>query len=162
MCNHGRDVPPEERAQDATAARDWLAGQDFVRAGQIGALGFSHGGWTVLKAVLADHAGPHPFAAAVAFYPGCQRPAAPLVTDTLILIGDADEWTPARFCIAWRQQVTMSGHTADITVYPGALHGFDTDRPPRRYAGHEVGGDPAAAAAIAATHQFFEARLGGR
>ena len=71
VCNKGRKVPPEARAEDAFAARDWLAGQDFVRAGRIGVIGFSHGGWTVLKAVLAAAARDGaPIQAAEAYYPG--------------------------------------------------------------------------------------------
>jgi dienelactone hydrolase len=102
----------------------------------------------VLHAVLADHAAGKPvpaFAAAVAFYPGCQRPTAPLVTDTLILMGDADDWTPARFCRWWSERVERGGHALELTIYPGALHGFDSNLPPHQYAGHHVGRDPKAA-----------------
>jgi len=160
ICNHGRRIPPEARAEDAEQARAWLAAQDYVWPDRIGVIGFSHGGWSVLKAVLATP-GATPFAAAVAFYPGCETPAAPLVTDTLILIGQADDWTPAARCLAWRDAVVRTGHTIDVVVYPGALHGFDADWPERRYAGHTVGRDPAAAAAaITATRDFLAARLG--
>ena len=160
VCNRGRLVPPEDQAADALAAGAWLAAQRFVRPGRVGVIGFSHGGWAVLKAVLGRHAEGPPFAAAVAFYPACARPAAPLATDTLILIGDADDWTPARFCLAWRSQADAAGHAVDLTIYPGALHGFDSPLPPHRFAGHRVGGSPAAAAAaIAATRGFLAARL---
>jgi dienelactone hydrolase len=126
-------------------------------------MGFSHGGWAVLKAVLAGSlrpAGAPPFAAAVAFYPACQPPATPLETDTLILIGEADEWTPFQRCINWRDQVQANGHTLRLKTYPGALHAFDTALPPHQFAGHLVGRDPAAAEdAIAETRTFFAARL---
>lgn len=81
VCNHGMEVPPDLQAADAFAAADYLRTLPNVRADRIGVIGFSHGRWAVLKAVLAD-AGRRPFAAAVAFYPGCDTPGAPLATRT--------------------------------------------------------------------------------
>ena len=134
-----------------------------MRADRIGVIGFSHGGWAVLKAVLADTARQDralPFAAAIAFYPGCDAPASPLVTDTLILIGDADDWTPAARCERWRKAAETGGHALLMKVYPGALHGFDAKGPPRLYAGHHVGRSPEAAEdAVAVTREFLAARL---
>ena len=163
VCNEGRTVPPEARAEDAFAARDWLAGQDFVRAGRIGVIGFSHGGWTVMRAVLADpvRAG-GPFAAAVAYYPGCQRAGAAVATDTLIMIGADDDWTPAGLCRTWVERADRAGHAVELVVYPHAHHGFDARMPPHRFAGHTVGRDDSAAAASFVTAQgFLAARLGG-
>jgi dienelactone hydrolase len=85
-----------------------------VRPDRIGVIGFSHGGWAVMKVVLAgtvqqNHA--TPFVAAVGFYPGCETPVSPLATDTLILIGDADDWTPVQRCQRWvaeAQRAAMS------------------------------------------------------
>lgn len=163
VCNHGRDVPPELRAQDALAAAAYLRARPDVVGSRIGVIGFSHGGWTVLKSVLASDAGvevTHPFAAAVAFYPGCEMPRSVLLTDTLILIGDADDWTPAARCERWRDIVMKHGHTVEMIVYRGAVHGFDMSRPPHAFAGHIVGQDPAAAEdAIARTQTFFRQRL---
>ncbi len=87
-------------------------------------------------------------------------PRSVLRTDILILIGDADDWTPAARCERWRDIVMKHGHTVEIIVYHGAVHGFDTSRPPRAFAGHIVGQDPAAAEdAIARTQAFFRQRL---
>jgi dienelactone hydrolase len=64
------------QAPDAFAAAEYLRGLSNVRADRIGVIGFSHGGWAVLKAVLEDavRTGPaRPFAAAVAFYPAAIR-----------------------------------------------------------------------------------------
>jgi dienelactone hydrolase len=167
VCNQGRLIPPELQAADGLAAVEYLRGRTDVRPDRVGVIGFSHGGWAVLKAVLAapltDSKFPRPapgFAAAVAFYPGCDRPGAPLVTDTLILIGDADDWAPAAHCQRWRDAVRTDGHIVALTIYPGALHGFDSGRMPHNYAGHHVGGDPAAASdAIAQTRRFLAERL---
>jgi hypothetical protein len=86
-------------------------------------IGFSHGGWAVLKAVLAGlvrRPDEPAFAAAVAYYPGCDPPAAALETDTFILIGDADDWTPAARCARWRDAVQTNGHVLQMKTYPGA------------------------------------------
>ena len=134
-----------------------------VRADRIGVIGFSHGGWTVMESVLAGTVaqdGGRPFAAAVAYYPACPPPRSPLVTDTLILIGDADDWTPSARCERWRDMVQSNGHTLLMTVYPGVLHSFDAARPTRVYVGHRLGYDPAAATdAFARTRQFLAERL---
>jgi dienelactone hydrolase len=163
VCNHGMLVPPLVQAQDAFAAADYLRARPDVRADRIGVIGFSHGGWAVLKAVLADTVrGDHatPFVAAVAFYPGCDPPGSPLATDTLILIGDADDWTPVERCVRWRDRVQRAGHDLEMKIYPGALHAFDAQTWPHMYAGHYVGRDPAAAVdALALSRDFLSQRL---
>ncbi|HEY3846418.1 MAG TPA: dienelactone hydrolase family protein [Acetobacteraceae bacterium] len=160
VCNQGRLIPPELQAADGFAAAAYLRGRTDVRPDRIGVIGFSHGGWAVLKAVLAAPPQGPPFTAAVAFYPGCERAATPLVTDTLILIGDADDWTPAERCQRWRDAVQTDGHVVAIKIYPGALHAFDSGARPHFYAGHHVGTDPVAAAdAIGQTRSFLAERL---
>lgn len=163
VCNRGMLVPPQLQAQDAFSASDYLRSRSDVRADRIGVIGFSHGGWAVLKAVLAGvarPAGTRPFAAAVAFYPGCDPPASALETDTLILIGEADDWTPIQRCTRWRDLVMPNGHTVRLKSYPGALHGFDAPAMPHFFAGHYVGRDPAAAAdALVETRAFLDAHL---
>lgn len=163
VCNHGMVVPPLAQAQDAFAAAGYLRGLPNVRADRIGVIGFSHGGWAVLKAVLADTVHQdqaQAFVAAVAFYPGCQPPDSPLVTDTLILIGDADDWAPLSRCMSWYNQAQRAGHVLEMKVYPGARHGFDSPRMPHTYAGHYVGRDPPAALdALSVTREFLVQRL---
>jgi dienelactone hydrolase len=165
VCNRGRLVPPEAQARDAFDAAFYLRARPDIRAQRIGVIGFSHGGWAVLKAVLVGtvrRADETPFAAAVAFYPGCDPPGgAALETDTLILIGDNDEWTPVARCERWRDQVAPNGHTLQMKVYPGARHAFDALAMPHYFAGHYIGRDPAAAAdAPVETRAFLAARLG--
>jgi dienelactone hydrolase len=58
---------------DAFNAAEYLRARAQVGGKPIGVIGFSHGGWAVLKAVLADtvrQAGAKPFAAAVALLSG--------------------------------------------------------------------------------------------
>ena len=163
VCNHGMIVPPLEQARDAFVAAAYLRGVPNVRADRIGVIGFSHGGWAVLKAVLQDtvrQEDAKPFVAAVAFYPGCERPGSALATDTLILIGDADDWTPVEHCRRWVSTVQTAGHGLQMKVYPGALHGFDAPHMPTFYDGHHVGRDPDAAAdALAVVRDFLTRHL---
>ncbi len=163
VCNHGMLVPPQLQALDAFNAANYLRTQPNVSGERIGVIGFSHGGWAVLKAVLSDtvsQASAKPFAAAVAFYPGCDPPRSALQTDTLILIGEADDWTPADRCARWRDTVEMNGHSVRMKTYPGALHAFDAPAMPHPYAGHYIGREPEAAAdALAETRKFLDERL---
>jgi dienelactone hydrolase len=127
-----------ERVTDADAARRWLAGQSFVHAEHIALLGWAHGGSTALWAVrpkLAPHDGTADFRSAVALYPGCTRlrqTAWSARVPTLILIGSADDWTPAATC----QQMVAGAHgrsaRVEIIVYPGAHHEFDRANTPLR------------------------------
>jgi dienelactone hydrolase len=166
VCNRGSLVPPEVQARDAFDAADYLRGRADFHIGRVGVIGFSHGGWAVLKAVLAGVArrsDEPPFAAAVAYYPGCDPPGSALETDTLILIGGGDDWTPAVRCERWRELARVNGHALQMKVYPGAVHGFEGLNPPSIFAGHHVGRNPEAAAdALVETQNFFAARLGPR
>ena len=163
VCNHGQDVPPPARARDAFDAAGYLRRLLGRANAPVGVIGFSHGGGTVLRTILAStrQTGEPPFAAAVAYYPGCYPAMAPMETDTLILIGDADDWTPSARCERWRDQVQRNDHVLQMKIYPGALHGFDTAGPPHYFVGHMVGREPAAAEdAQTETRAFFAARLG--
>jgi dienelactone hydrolase len=163
VCNHGMLVPPQLQAMDAFNAAEYLRGLPNVARDRIGVIGFSHGGWAVLKAVLTDtvrEARAKPFAVAVAFYPGCDPPHSALLTDTLILIGEADDWTPVERCARWRDIVERDGHVIQMKTYIGALHGFDAPAMPHYHAGHFVGRNSEAAAdALAETRRFLDARL---
>jgi dienelactone hydrolase len=166
-----RQVTMTQRRRDALGAVAWLAAQPGVDASRIGVLGWSNGGSTVLAATNARHAevkaaGQQP-SLAVAFYPGCDtelkrgyEPVAPL----LMLLGEADDWTPAAPC----KQLTAPG--VQWRAYEGAYHGFDGTAPVRLRkdvpngsrgtdpgAGVHVGGQPAArAASVLVLEQFIQ------
>ncbi|HXW49984.1 MAG TPA: dienelactone hydrolase family protein [Xanthobacteraceae bacterium] len=127
-----------ERVADANAARLWLQAQNYVRADHISLLGWSNGAvaalWTVRLTTL-PHAETADFRSAVAFYPSCQRlqqAAWSARVPTLILIGGADDWTPAAPC----QQMVADAHgrsaRVQIIVYPDAHHEFDRENSPIR------------------------------
>jgi dienelactone hydrolase len=86
------------------------------------------------------------FRSAVALYPGCRhlrQTAWSARVPTLILIGSADDSTPASTC----QQMVAEAHgrsaRAEIIVYPGAHHEFDRDDTPPRRTGLARTADPA-------------------
>lgn len=113
------------RAEDAQRAVNWLKSRKEIDSSRIAVLGWSQGATTVLALMDRDNPGVR---AAVAFYPGCgsflrtaqpYQPAAP----TLMLMGEADDWTPVEPC---RDLVTRSGmDTFRLVSYPDVYHDFD-------------------------------------
>ncbi|OWW18924.1 hypothetical protein AYR66_04920 [Noviherbaspirillum denitrificans] len=125
-------------------------------------IGRSHGGQTALgvldrtdKAVQAQPLRPK---VVVALYPGCSiyhrmwnyELDAPL----LLMIGESDDWTPARSCVQLREKVMRSQKDAvfEMHVFPDSHHGFDGLTPPHtkmnvastRSGTATVGGNPVA------------------
>ncbi len=143
VCGRGSVLPAAARATDAVEAKNYLRNLPNIAKGRIGLIGFSHGAGAALAAGGA-------FGAVVAFYPWCtgSRPR-----NALVLIGSADDWTPSSRC--------QGKAGANLKVYPGATHGFDSPRADRTYFGHHLAYDAAAAAdAIDRTRRFLSSRLG--
>ncbi|MDH4180492.1 MAG: dienelactone hydrolase family protein [Betaproteobacteria bacterium] len=134
-----RTIRPAQRRLDALGALRWLGRQADIDPSRIALLGWSHGGSTTLAAVNAADPqvaafreardAPPFFRTAIAFYPGCNvslrdarwKPAVPLA----ILIGADDDWTPAAPCEALGVRGRDAKWPLEVTVYPGAHHGFD-------------------------------------
>ncbi|MCC7429135.1 MAG: dienelactone hydrolase family protein [Alphaproteobacteria bacterium] len=183
----GRDrpvVPSRQRRADALGALAWLQAHPEVDPTRIALIGWSNGGSTALWSNDKNHLQEAEitrlngrfFRAAIAFYPGCTdplraaswRPQAPL----LILIGAADDWTPAAPCESLAQRAAQAGQPVAIRLYPGAHHAFDhPSLPLRERAGlgfsvngrgtAHVGTDPAARAdALARVPAFLREQLG--
>jgi len=127
-----------ERVTDANAARLWLQQQNYVRPDHISLLGWSNGAAAVLWTVRLTTP-PHPetadFRSAVAFYPSCGRlreAAWSARIPTLILIGRADDWTPATACEQMVAGARGRSARVQIVVYPDAHHEFDRADSPIR------------------------------
>lgn len=127
-----RRVTLANRRLDVLGAVAYLAERPDVDSKRIGLVGWSNGASTVLAATNLHH--PDVAAAtvkpafAVAFYPDCAadlkrgyEPDAPL----LMLLGQADDWTPAAPCRALARAAAEP--RPQIEVYAGAYHGFDDD-----------------------------------
>ena len=131
-----RRITQANRRLDALGAIAYLAERRDVDPAHIGLIGWSNGGSTVLAATNLRHrdvaAALVKPAFAVAFYPGCEsdlkrgyEPSAPL----LVLVGQADDWTPAAPCRAMVRASTEP--KPELEGYVGAYHGFDSDAPVR-------------------------------
>lgn len=136
-------TPGGMRRQDAIAAARWLVAQPYAPPGGVVLLGWSNGGSTVLATARAGRSGLPDglFRGFVAFYPGCRgfldRPWSP-VAPTLLLIGEADDWTPAEPC----RRLVASVPGVELVTYPGAFHDFDVpDMPVRLRRGLAYTGD---------------------
>ena len=116
--------PEVERHADARAAYDWLRGRPEVAGDRIAIMGWSHGGSSVLASVPDGR-----YRAAVAYYPGCAATNATgrwaPKTPVLLLVGEADDWTPARHCKDLATRGAEGSRPVELVAYPGARHGFD-------------------------------------
>src|SRR6516162_1694392 len=124
-CGDGGSL---DQAFDAYAALRYLSQLDFVDPARVAVLGQSMGGLAVLNAVDRDLAAQYfneRFRAAIAYYPGCGIPSASMTAPTLVLIGEADDWTPAERCGGMVAHSRPDGAAITLIVYPGAYHAFD-------------------------------------
>ena len=69
-----------------------------------------------------------------------------MTASSLILIGAEDDRTLGFWCQDMITRRAGQGASVTLTVYPGATHAFNLPYPPRRYLGHRLQYDPAAAA----------------
>jgi dienelactone hydrolase len=150
------------RVADAYGALAWLARQPFVDAERIGVIGFSAGGIATLSIAearefeLFEEEAAHRFKAAVAYYPACHSDG-DMKMPTLVLIGELDDWTPAAACKKMMARRKPDSPVA-LVVYPGAHHVFDDARSPRRYFGHWLEYNAAAAEAASQEVRRFLAQ----
>ena len=126
-----RNITMTNRRLDALASLQWLAAQPGVDAARLGLMGWSNGGSTVLastnqrNAEVANASVKPAFA--LAFYPGCEselKRGYETSTRLLMMVGEADDWTPAATCKQLAAQAR--GTRPEFESYPGAYHGFDS------------------------------------
>jgi len=172
--------PWRERTLDAYAALEYLAARADVDRTNIFVMGWSHGGSTVTGVVREKAPGQHVdgprFKAAIAYYPGCERPLRAqhyrLTVPLLIQHGAADDWAPAAPCVTLAAKLQPLGMSVETILYPEAHHGFDAPNSPLRFRpdvynprapgerGAHVGThEPARLQAIADTKRFLDQQL---
>jgi len=154
------------RPLDAYGALNWLRTRNDIAADRIGLHGWSNGGSATL-ATMAAGAGFGPpaslkgFSAALVFYAACglrgrfdegYRPYAP----TRMFHGTADEEVSSRRCNTLVERSRKLGGDIEITLYPGATHGFDDPgRARQNIAANRTAKEDATARAL----RFFAERL---
>jgi len=120
---------------DAYRALEKLSKHPKINEDKVAITGWSLGGgvtlfagWLPLKEAITNQVS---FAAHLAFYPPCfinpenlSFTKAPIH----ILIGEADNWTPAKPCINLVEKLSDKTNIS-ITTYPDAHHGFDSEEP---------------------------------
>ena len=168
VCGRGAVVSGGMRVADVAGALDFLNTQPFVRRGDLGLIGHSHGGWTTMRAVQKNYdLAARGLKAAVAYYPECSSQFdRDVAVPVLVLIGDRDDWTLADNC----RRLQAAGFTrpdlVQVVYYPNAYHSFDNSRVQDRTItvangkSHRLVYDPSAASdAEARTKAFFEKYL---
>jgi dienelactone hydrolase len=172
-CSSGA---PVDLAFDAYRALDFLVRQPFVDPARVVAMGFSQGGWLTLTSVehgIIEQTVQNKFRAAVAFYPPCLGFKGNMTVPVLILVGELDDWTPAKECrnmVDGRDDWGISRHKGEgiptrLIVYPHAYHGFDTTtlKAPIEILGHHLEFNQSATdQSIAAVHEFLNLTIGGK
>ncbi len=163
------NITHNDRLEDILKTAEWVKEQPWHK-GKIGVFGFSMGGRATLN-LASDGGDLYIFkpttpvdtykniniSAAVAYYPMCLTQHKDAKIPTMILIGDADDWTPPTWC------GYIAGENEKITLktYPGVHHGFDTPGLNQiNSVGHMVKYDQQAAIdAEQRTKEFFEKYL---
>lgn len=146
ICDDPGLVPGVTRALDAHGAKSYLSSLPSVDRSRIAVLGMSHGGWATLDAIqlsTTSGLGLKPFRAAVALYPSCTAPTE-LASPLLILIGEKDDWTPAKRCEDFVAKA-RSSHALMLKEYPGVYHLFDLPGIDEQQQGHVLRYDAPAA-----------------
>ncbi|MFO1083339.1 MAG: dienelactone hydrolase family protein [Reyranellaceae bacterium] len=168
VCGRGNVVRPTMRVADVAGAIDFLNAQPFVRRGDIGLIGHSHGGSTTVKSVQGSYGlAARGLKAAVAYYPGCQAQFdRDVAVSLLVLIGDKDDWTLADNCRRLQAAGFVRPDLVQVVYYPNAYHSFDGRAQDRTITvadgkSHRLAYDPSAAPdAEARTRAFFAQHLG--
>lgn len=125
-----RTLKESDRVGDAYAALAWLRQRADIQPQRVALMGWSHGGGVTLDAMNRRPEALEGFRTGIAFYPGCAsrlrqgaryRPYAPL----LLVVGLADDWTPAAPCEALAADAAARGLPVEILAFPDTYHDFD-------------------------------------
>ena len=142
---------PVATMHDAYRALSYLARHPAVDPDRVAVIGFSQGAWLALLSVERggiERNATEKFRAAVGFYPPCLGFKDDMTVPILIMVGELDDWTPARECqnlAEGRDDWGISrekgkGVPIELIVHPGAYHDFDYPAlaAPRQFLGHHL------------------------
>ena len=163
------------QAVDSSSAVKFLAQQEFVDSSRFAGLGFSQGGMAALRNAEQDSTfgKSHSDTFRAAFYLDCGGISGIMSVPTLVLVGDLDDWTPAKACQAMakrRGDIGISRAKGDrsmvsLVIYPGVYHSFNAPvlrsvTPGARVMGHWLEYNAAAENdSIAKVREFFRSKL---
>jgi dienelactone hydrolase len=167
---------PPSTLYDAYRALNFLVGLSSVDPSRVAVVGFSQGAMLALLSVergQIERSAKEKFHAAIGFYPPCSGLKGNMTVPTLILIGELDDWAPARECRNLAEgrddwgisRETGQGIPIEIIVYPGAHHDFDvpTFATPVKMLGHHLEFNEAARDhSVDAVRKFLYATTGGK
>src|SRR5215831_7228811 len=127
LCGYPQPLMGDVRAHDLYAAAARLKTVAAVDPNRIAAMGFSHGGWTIVEAWrMTDRYPDTKLKALIALYPSCGRGLPPAdAPPLLMLLGGLDDWTPAEPCVKLADAARRVGRTVSDVVYKDARHAFD-------------------------------------
>jgi carboxymethylenebutenolidase len=121
---------PERSTRDTGAFLDWLSHQPQVKGEKVGATGYCMGAALALRAAGAY---PDRIAAAAGFHGGRLATDAPdsphllapkIKAKVLIAGADEDAGFPPEQADRLREALTAAGVDNEVTIYPGAKHGY--------------------------------------
>ncbi len=154
-----RDVvaPAGGMLLDAIGANRHLRTLLFVDGSRIAIMGWSFGAMTALAAVdkltgsvnFQDR-----FAAAVAFYPGCEA-SGDFFAPALVLIGELDDEVRPSKCRLMLHDKPDGSAPIELKIYPDSYHKFDAPGVPKFIEGHFYKYNAAATADAKARVQAF-------
>jgi dienelactone hydrolase len=120
---------------DSLRALKALQQDSRIDSRKIGVIGFSRGAVAAMNssferyraAVLGADGGK--FALHIVFYGGCAQYAKTTGSPILTFLGTEDDFNNLDVCRKDTEILSQQGTKAELVVYQGALHGFDTDFP---------------------------------
>ena len=124
--------PPPDRHADALGALKYVAKLPYVDPKHIALVGRSQGGIVALQVAstqpveVYEVPGELAYKAVAALYPWCGAATDQLALPALIMVGDADDWAPAKDCERLMARRAGRGAPVKLIVYPGVYHSFDS------------------------------------
>lgn len=124
---------------DAAAAVKALKAMPDIDPNRVFLQGYSWGAISSLFAMDPKTPSAHDakIAGLIAYYPYCWDSIG-FSAPTIVLIGEKDDWTPAKLCEADKGKPNLE----EVDVFPGATHGFNLPLPqPIDFLGHHIAFD---------------------